>query len=108
MFEDRHCLTCARRELIRDHKNGDKNLFDFTEMELQNFPLYYLIDNVRPMELLADWQKLPLVHRENFDLQVQLPCFIHHNRPEWQTHVDCGPPSQATCHLCNWSLQQCV
>lgn len=106
MSQERSCSQCLTMELITKHKNG-KNLYNFTEDELQNFPIQYLIEKVGPTELLYTWTKLPWEYTQNFNLQIQLPCFVHHNRPEWYSHVDGPPPSQSRCHVCKWGLQKC-
>lgn len=97
-------FKCSRC-LIAQHKYDDKKLYMFTEEQLKQFPLKYLIEEVKPLELLYAWSKLPIDYRDEFELQIQLPCFIHYNRPDWLDHWDGPPTSQAKCHLCKLALQ---
>lgn len=103
MSQELSCSHCLTMELINKHWNG-KNLYEFTEEDLRNFPLQYLIERANPIELLYAWPNLPLEYRRDFKLQTQLPCFVHHNRPEWRSHVDGPPDSQSRCHLCKLAL----
>lgn len=98
-------MKCRTMDLINEHQSG-KNLYDFTKEELQNFPLQYLIEKVGPIELLRTWSLLGK-HTQHFELSIQLPCFVHYNRPEWRSHVDGPPSSQARCHVCKWGLDRC-
>lgn len=97
-------MVCCWKCLVADHKN--KPLYKFTQDEVERFPLQYLIDRVEPLELLYTWHMLPAEYRGNFRLQIQLPCFVHYNRPEWMDHVDGPPSSQANCYMCNSELQK--
>lgn len=106
MSHELSCSLCLTNELIMEHMYG-KNLYDFTEEELQHFPLQYLIEKVGPLELLYAWIKLPSEYRGNFNLQIKLPCFVHYNRPEWRSHIDGPPDSQSRCHVCKWGLERC-
>lgn len=98
------CFCCASP--IKDHWQHIKRLNQFTEEELEKFPLDYLIEQAKPMELLYAWHKLPTDYRNNFYLQAQLPCFVHFNRPDWGDHLEGPPPSQSRCYLCKFALGQ--
>lgn len=102
MEPEYRCCKC----LIADHTYMDKKLYMFTDEELKLIPLEYLIERADPIELLYAWHKLPPKYRGDFTLQIQLPCFVHYNRPEWKTHADGPPSSQAKCYLCKLALQK--
>lgn len=87
-------------EAILDYIHGNKLLITFTKEELKKFPIKYLIQHVRPWELLEVWHKLPEEYKSNFYLQIRLPCFVHYNRPDCETHVDGPVGSQEDCVLC--------
>lgn len=96
---------CMKMELVEEHRNG-KSLYNFTEEELEYFPLKYLLDKAKPLELLYAWHKLSREYTQDFNLQTRLPCFIHYNRPEWVSHIDGPPSSQNDCRSCNLSLMK--
>jgi hypothetical protein len=98
----KYCEKC----LLYEHKYNHKQLHKFSEDELKEFPLEYLIEESEPIELLYAWHKLPWEYRSDFRLQTQLPCFVHYNRPEWTTHIDGPPTSQSRCHLCKFVLNK--
>src|ERR1700712_4913270 len=72
--------------------------------ELKRIPLEYLIDRVKPVELLEIWCNLRREYQNNFELQIRLPCFIHYNRSDSTTHFDGPVPSQKLCYLCNKNI----
>jgi late competence protein required for DNA uptake (superfamily II DNA/RNA helicase) len=52
----KYCEKC----LLFEHKYNHQQLYKFSEDELKEFPLDYLIENSEPIELLYAWHKLPL------------------------------------------------
>lgn len=101
------CDKCLTMELINKHINGT-DLDKFTTEELGKFPLDYLIKGVSPENLLSAWSKLPYEYQQDFNLQIRLPCYVHHNRPEWRGHIDGPPSSQGKCEVCQWGLEKCT
>lgn len=100
------CSSCMATRTLLEHSNKNKKLEEFTKEELIHFPLKYLLESYTSHEILLSWSKLPSEYREDFALQTKLPCFIHHNRPEWETHVDGPAPSQSKCYICQLGLQK--
>jgi hypothetical protein len=95
---------CPTIDVLLSHLNGEKEFTDLTINELQMIPLEYLIKYVKPLELLNIWYKLPISYKNNFLLQIKLPCFLHYNRPNLNCHFDGPPPSQEKCVLCSRAL----
>lgn len=91
-------MTCASAEIMFLHMSGKKQLNELTMEQLQIFPLEYLVKFSDPIELLESWGNLPLSYRMNQDLQLQLPCFIHVNRPDQSIE---SVFSQKKCPYCN-------
>lgn len=93
-------------ELVSAQVNRKKVLYDFTEDELQEFPLKCLVKKVSSTELLVAWHKLPVEYTSKFELQTRLPCFMHYNRPEWFNHLDGPPTPQSDCNFCKFAVQK--
>lgn len=68
-----------------------KSLENCTADDFKNFPIEFFRYHINSLTLLNIWAKLPNHYKEDFNLQTKLPCFIHYNRSNWQTHFD-GPP----------------
>lgn len=94
-------ITCVMEHHRHQYRSP---LYKYSEEELKCFSLDYLIQNAGATELLYAWHKLPDEYRGDFHLQTHLPCFVHYNRPDWETHVDGPPTSQANCYLCKATL----
>ncbi|CAG9760371.1 unnamed protein product [Ceutorhynchus assimilis] len=80
--------------------SGEKNIRECSAEELKELPIDFFLKYVDSSTLLHIWGLLPVEHRQEFELQIKLPCFIHYNRPDWRTHVDGPPSSQKTCTFC--------
>lgn len=93
-------------EAILAYIDGKRTLQSLKEDELSILPVDYLIRHVRPGELLDVWHKLPNEYKCNFNLQIRLPCYVHYNRPDAQTHFDGPADAQADCHACNYYLKK--
>ncbi len=89
---------------VMDHLFQRRCFKEFSPCELKRIPLEYLIDRVKPVELLEIWCNLPREYQNNLELQIRLPCFIHYNRPDSTTHFDGPVPSQKLCYLCNKNI----
>lgn len=87
-------------ELLLKYLSESKNLSEYSSDELKSIPLEFYQKYVDCLTLLSIWGKLPGEYRQNFDLQIKLPCFIHYNRPDWRTHVDGFPSPQGRCRFC--------
>lgn len=96
-------MSCAAVSILMSHMNGEKELNEFSNIELGLLPLDYLIKYASPFELLLIFGKLPTIYQANFELRISLPCFFHYNRPESRTHFDGPPTSQRNCRICNKS-----
>lgn len=59
----------------------------------------YIISNVRPLELLNLWHRLPGQCKEDYNIRILLPCFIHSGTPNGD-QIDGPPPSQKRCPVC--------
>ena len=84
--------------------NNSMSIDEYSTEELKCLPIDFFLHYVDCMSLLDIWGRFPVDNRRNFELQVRLPCFVHHNRPDWRTHVDGPPTSQNRCHLCREAL----
>lgn len=80
--------------------SGEKSIKECNAEELKEIPIDFFVKYVDSFTLLHIWSRLPLEYRRDFELQINLPCFIHYNRPDWRTHVDGPPSSQKKCCFC--------
>ncbi|CAH1101745.1 unnamed protein product [Psylliodes chrysocephalus] len=71
--ENMEKCCCMKMKLVDEHRKG-KSLYNFTEEELEYFPLKHLLDKAKPSELLYAWHKLPTEYTQDFNLQTRLPC----------------------------------
>jgi hypothetical protein len=75
--------------VICAYQSSAKSLYDFSAEELSFFPLEYLKSHVNTAELSGIWHRLPESYRHDRELQLNLPCHVHHNI-RW--HQLDGPP----------------
>lgn len=55
-------------------------------------------ENVSALELLSVWHRLPEECQLNYYIKILLPCFLHYNAPNKETHFDGPPSSQKSIH----------
>ncbi|KAL1493596.1 hypothetical protein ABEB36_009297 [Hypothenemus hampei] len=77
------------------------SLCEFSEEDLEYFPIGYLEKYVSSIELQQIWNKLPEKHKKSPILKLNLPCFKHFNNTEGATQFD-GPPQPIK--LCSASM----
>ena len=86
--------------LVLSNYDGIKLLQDFTQEELKLFPLSYMLKYARPSELQCAWHKLPKHITKDKKIRMKLPCTIHFNRPDQETHFEGETPSRQYCDKC--------
>ncbi|KAL1487712.1 hypothetical protein ABEB36_015619 [Hypothenemus hampei] len=73
------------------------SLREFSEEDLEYFPIGYLEKYVSSIELQEIWNKLPEKHKKSPILKLNLPCFKHFNNTEGATQFDGPPPPIKLC-----------
>ncbi|KAL1492400.1 hypothetical protein ABEB36_010652 [Hypothenemus hampei] len=77
-------------------------LRDFSDEDLEYFPVSYLEKYVSSIELQQIWYKLPEKHKRNPVLRLNLPCLKHfnNNKTEGATQFDGPAPPIKFCTAC--------
>ncbi|KAL1489055.1 hypothetical protein ABEB36_014000 [Hypothenemus hampei] len=73
---------------------------EFSEEDLEYFPISYLEKYVSSIELQQIWNKLSEKHKKSLILKLNLPCFKHCNNTEGTTQFDGPPPPIKLCSAC--------
>lgn len=81
------------------HLNGDKSFSEFSDNDLSKFSLQYIIQYIRPYELLEIFGRLPMEYQQQHQLRILIPCFSHYGT-ETSTSYDGPPSSQKNCVIC--------
>jgi len=83
------------------HQHQLVPLREFSEEDLEFFPVSYLEKYVSSIELQQIWSKLPEKHKSSPVLKLNLPCLKHFNdNTEGATQFDGPPPSIKSCSAC--------